>query len=204
MSRHLSRTLGALLAGWTLAASAQAPSAPRQWLDRLAPALAYLDFVWESAEGDLNNDGLPDLAMVITGSRDDQAPREERLVVLTGQPGGGYRLLSVSGEFCHPSKFYNLEIRRQSLYVTMVETADASRMGSFTRHYRYNARLQDMELIGEDSHSEDQQGHFAHTSANYLTGQAIETTRERGRTRTRSSRIAAPAHPALQGQACLP
>lgn len=74
----------------------------------MVPELRHLDFVWTAAEGDLTGDGIPDVAMVLTGRKGGDAPMEVRLVVLGGSPGGGYRRLSGSGEFCHPSKFYGV------------------------------------------------------------------------------------------------
>ncbi len=176
---------------------------PRQALARLAPELRHLDFVMAQAEGDLNGDGIADVALLLTGSKGGDAPREERLVVLAGLADGAYKLLSVSGEFCHPSKFYNLDLRERSLFVEAVQAADASRHGSSTLQFRYSARLGDLDLIGEEMRSvEYGNGDEERTSSNFLTGQRISTVKHKGKTRTKTERIANPAHPALSGWAC--
>jgi hypothetical protein len=169
----------------------------------MAPELRHLDFVWTSAEGDLDGDGITDVALVLTGGKRNGGPREERLVVLAGVPRGGYRILSISGEFCHPSKFYNLDIKVRSLIVEAVETLDASRHGSTTLHFRYNPRLNDLQLVGEDTLSVDLgAGEEERTSANYLTGKSLYTKRSKGRTKTSVTRIAIPTRPTLNGWAC--
>ncbi len=167
------------------------------------PELHYLDFIWEQTEGDLNGDGINDLAMLLTGSKGDNAPREERLVVLIGLPGGRYRLLSVSGEFCHPSKFYGLEIRKQSVFVTAVETADAVRWGGRTLQFRHNAKLQDLELIGEETKGSDEDARESEqTSTNLLTGQFVQVTKKRGKTSTTQQRMAKTDLARLSGYVC--
>ena len=150
-----------------------------------------------------NGDGMADIAMLLTGSTGTDAGRDERLVILAGTPAGGYRVLSVSADFCHPSKFYNLEVQRSTLLVEAVETADASRWGSTTRRFRYNARLQDLELIGEDTRSEDEQaGEAEHGSTNFLTGRHTSTTRIKGKTRTTTRQLTIAARPVLNGWDC--
>ena len=186
---------------WFCALPVVAKDAPDhlQAVARMAPELRHLNFVWADAQGD----GISDVAMLLTGSKDVEASREERLVVVTGVLGGGYRILSVSGEFCHPSKFYNLDIRDRSLFVEAVETADSARHASSTLHFRYNAILNDLELIGEEVRSFVYDGgDEERTSSNYLTGKVIHTWSNRGKAKTKTERIANPTHPKLNGWAC--
>jgi hypothetical protein len=203
MPNLLPLPIALLLSLCALPAAAEALPDPLQAIAQLAPDLRHLDFVWAEAQGDLNGDGIPDRALLLTGSKGAEAPREERLVVLAGVPGGGYRLLSVSGEFCHPSKFYDLEIRERALFVAAVETADAARDGRSTLHFRYNAKLKDLELIGEELQAivyEPEE--VERTSTNHLTGKVVHTSKSKGKTKTRTERIAHPTHPALTGWVC--
>ena len=57
----------------------------------------HLDSVMGSTEGDLNGDGVLDLALLVTGHK-DESPREERLFVLIGRTDGSYQVLSMSDE----------------------------------------------------------------------------------------------------------
>lgn len=137
--------------------------------------LKHLDFVWARAEGDLNGDTIPDVALVLTGQKGD-GPREERLVVLTGSANGDYQVFSVSGELCHPGKFYNLDIRERSVFVQAVEYADSARFSGFTLQFRYSAARQDLELIGEQIDEENyDENSLYRVSINYLTKTAIHT-----------------------------
>jgi len=176
---------------------------PRQAVAQLLPALRHLDFVWEQAEGDLNGDGIADVAMLFRGRNRDDTDIEERLVVLAGTPAGDYRVLSVSGEFCRPSKFYNMVIQRGSLLVEVVETADGGRWGSNTMRFRYNSDLRDLQLIGEDTRSEDyESGEQERSSTNLLTGKYISTTRIKGKTKTSTRQLTVTSRPTLNGWAC--
>lgn len=146
---------------------------------RLAIPLEFRhsDFFWTIAEGDLNGDGVPDLALLLTRHK-GEGQREERLLVLTGRADGSYQVLSVSGEFCHPSKFYNLDIKNNSLFVQAVYYADAARFSGFTLQFRYNAKTEDLEHIGEQQDDEDYSSNSSYrVSLNYLTNAAIHSRR---------------------------
>ena len=135
-------------------AADESTSAERKARLAIPPEFRHLDFVLAAAEGDLNGDGVPDRAMLLMG-RKGEGPQEERLFVLTGKADGGYQVLSVSGEFCHPSKFYNLDIKNNSLFVQAVFYADAARFSGFTLQFRYNPKTKDLEHIGEQQDDED-------------------------------------------------
>lgn len=203
MMRICSLVVGPLLLGLALPLAAAERLDPQQLFLQLRPDLGHLQFLWTQAEGDLNGDGMADVAMLLTGSTGTDAGRDERLVILAGTPAGGYRVLSVSADFCHPSKFYNLEIRRGALLVETVETADGGRWGSTTRRFRYNAGRQDLELIGEDTRSEDESsGEAERGSTNFLTGQHVSTTRSKGKTKTTTRQLGITARPFLNGWDC--
>jgi len=190
---------------WSSYASAEYTETYRRALAATSSDFSHLNFIWANAEGDVNGDGIPDVAMLLTGNRTENDPREERLVVLTGKPDGGYKVLSISAEFCHPSKFYNLEIAKNSLFAQMVEYADSSRISSYTLQFRYNAKINDLELIGEETNSESyEEGSIERTSTNHLTGAVIHTTKvgENGETKTRTEQIGKSALPKLNGYSC--
>ena len=170
----------------------------------IAPQFPHLKSVWANAEGDLNGDGIRDLALLLVGQKGEDAPQEERLFVLTGNPDGSYGLLSVSAEFCHPRKFYNLDIGNSFLFVKMVETADSASASSYTFQFRYNAKLHDLEQIGAETHAESYEEPYdeERTSSNYLTGKEIHTAKRGGKTKTTTERIAGSALPRLNGFSC--
>ncbi|MFZ6771853.1 hypothetical protein ACO0LB_03965 [Undibacterium sp. SXout7W] len=202
------RLLSALLifSFWPSYAAAEYTGKYQRALAATSSNFPHLNFIWANAEGDLNGDGIPDVAMLLTGNRAENDPREERLVVLTGNPDGSYKVLSISAEFCHPSKFYNLEIVKNSLFAQMVEYADSSRISSYTLQFRYNAKINDLELIGEEMNSESYEtDSIERTSTNYLTGTVIHTTKTgtKGKTKTRTEQIGRSVSPAkLNGYLC--
>lgn len=188
---------------WPFVASAEYGPKEQRALSAISPKFPNLDFIWVTAEGDLNSDGIPDLALVLTGNAKDDGPREERLVVLTGNSDGSYKLLSASGDFCHPGKFYNLDVGKSSVFVEAVEQADSASMSSYTLQFRYNAKLNDLEQIGGETHSQHYEEDYEdQTSSNYLTGKVIYSTRRGGKTKTSTERIARAPLQKLSGFSC--
>lgn len=110
------------------AALAQDAGRPARLQAAVDMALASKGFhIWTSAEGDLNGDGIADLAAV-AADLSGAGPREERLPVLAGTLGGGYAPLSVSGQFCRLNKLYQLDLTATSLRVQGVWRAASSAM----------------------------------------------------------------------------
>lgn len=131
--------------------------------------------IWTSAEGDLNGDGIADLAAVVV-DLSGEGQREERLLVLAGTPGGGYAPLAVSGQYCRVSKFYNLDIASGSLFAQGVSRAEPSGSDSSTMQFRYNPTLRDFELIGREDVAEDYDARSSYrVSVNYLSKVAVHT-----------------------------
>jgi FG-GAP repeat len=171
-------------------------------LSTIALNFPYLKFIWSIAEGDLNGDGVPDLAVVVTGSNND-GPREERLFVLAGNPDGSYRVISVSNEFCHVSKFYELDIRKNSVFVQAYEYADAARASSYTLQFRYNAKFKDLVFVGEETRDESyNDGSYYRVSMNYLTKTVVHTRQAGKRHKEAKGRLNNAAILRLQGFDC--
>ena len=87
---------------------------------------------------------MPDLALLlneVNGPSDK--PMEIRLVVLAGTPGGQYAPLSTSASYCRAQKFFNLEARGTSLWVTAVDKAEGDDLGSTTLQFRFSPQRGD-------------------------------------------------------------
>jgi hypothetical protein len=158
--------------------------------------------VWEGTEGDIDRDGVSDYAAVIV-LEGNSGGREERVVVLAGTPDGKYKPLSVSGKFCEARKFYGLTIGANSLFVQVVSYADSARAESLTLQFRYNARLADFELIGDESLSEDYENDsYYRVSSNYLTKTVIHSRHAGKRDKRVNARLNDAAIARLQGFDC--
>jgi hypothetical protein len=121
-------------------------------------------------EGDMDGDGVNDYAAIVVLSGAKDGRQEERLVVFSGALDGGYKPISVSGQFCEPDKFYNISMEKNALIVQAVSYADASRAESVTRKFRYNAKISDFELIGREELSVGYDENSSYSvSVNYLT-----------------------------------
>jgi hypothetical protein len=158
---------------------------------------------WTSVEGDFNGDGIKDLAMILTHSP-EEGPLETRLVVLAGVSGGKYSPISISSDYCEAQKFYGLEAKGSSLFVTEVHKADSDVSVTNTLQFRFNKNLVDLELIGKENISESfQDKSYDRLSVNYSAGIAIVYKRIRGHIKeTERSRFAAPPLARLNGFDC--
>lgn len=167
------------------AAAAEPPSDEREvrvqkGIDAAFPGKRFV--IWVSVSGDMNDDGLSDVAAIVITDPMSDAPREEKLVVLAGKENGEFTPLSLSGEFCHAQKFYNLSSAAGKAFeVEVVEAIDATHANSFTLKFRYNPKLGDFELLGrEDRSQEYDQNASYNVSVNYATGLVV-TTRHLGK-----------------------
>jgi len=123
--------------------------------------------VWTQDAGDLNGDGLKDIAMILTHNGLERIS----LVVLAGLPGEKYSVLSVSPRYCTAQKFFNLTIDKGSLFAQAVHAADSSHIGSTTLQFRFNPKINDLELIGQEDISESYEDeYYERYSINYVTG----------------------------------
>jgi hypothetical protein len=189
--------LGLAVSGVTSAAFAQ-----KQAFSSAEAALAAIfpnkkTWVWTQDEGDLNGDGLKDLAILLVVDVESEK-RQNRLIVLSGEAGGKYSVLSVSSEYCPAQKFYNLLIKGSSLHVEEVHRVDADNMVTNAIQFRFNKKLADFELIGRENQWEvDQDNSGRGLSVNYITGTAKNYERVKGRIKSqKTSRF--PALPLAQ------
>ncbi|WP_422848338.1 hypothetical protein ACOYR4_00930 [Acidovorax sp. M14] len=158
---------------------------------------------WTSTTGDWNRDGVPDIALLlneVNGPSD--RPMEIRLVVLAGTPGGQYTPLSTSASYCRAQKFFRLEAKGASLWVTAVDKAEGDDLGSTTLQFRFNPRRGDFELIGKETvWTSGKDG--GRSSVNYLSGKFITSERVKGRLKaSQEKRFAVPALAVLKGFDC--
>jgi hypothetical protein len=158
--------------------------------------------IWESALGDLNGDGIADAAHIIM----DTNSHEDRLVVLAGQADGTLKPLSVSGLYCEIAKFgkfYNLDIRGNSLFTQAYYYVDSARASSITFQFRFNPKLNDFELIGREELDEEyNRVNSYRVSYNYLSKNAVLTRKLGKKTKTIKIRLKNPVLLRLQGFAC--
>ena len=174
---------------------------PEAAVAALFPQQTFVE--WTSTSGDWNRDGVPDIALIlneVNGPSD--RPMEIRLVVLAGTPGGQYTPLSASASYCRAQKFFNLEAKGTSLWVTAVDKAEGDDLGSTTLQFRFNPRRGDFELIGkETAWTSGKDG--GRSSVNYLSGKFFTSKRVKGRLKTsQEKRFAVPALAVLKGFDC--
>ena len=191
------------LAAAATGAYAQAPAfaRPDAAIAAMFPQQTFVE--WTSTTGEWNGDGVPDLALVlneVNGPSD--RPMEIRLVVLAGTPGGQYTPLSASASYCRAQKFFNLEAKGASLFVTAVDKAEGDALGTTTLQFRFNPRRGDFELIGKESvWTSGKDG--GRSSVNYLSGKFITSKRVKGRIKaSQEKRFVVPALAVLKGFDC--
>ena len=191
------------LAAAATGAYAQAPAfaRPDAAIAAMFPQQTFVE--WTSTTGEWNGDGVPDLALVlneVNGPSD--RPMEIRLVMLAGTPGGQYTPLSASASYCRAQKFFNLEAKGASLFVTAVDKAEGDDLGNTTLQFRFNPRRGDFELIGKETvWTSGKDG--SRSSVNYLSGKVITSERVKGRLKaSQEKRFAVPALAVLKGFDC--
>ncbi len=155
--------------------------------------------VWVSAKGDLNNDRVSDVAAVLTRAGTN-GPREEVLVFLVGQSDGRYVVRSVSGPFCQVRHHYNIEIKKDSLFVTGYPSLNGS---SFKMQFRYDPERNDLLMIGEERSEENEQKQsLQKVSINYLTKTTVSVCRIGGKQKESKIKIDNLSAIPLQGFNC--
>jgi len=123
----------------------------------------YSKYIQEVTAGDLNNDGVEDLSILILKTID--APQ---IAILFGS-SDGYKLGAISKRFCWAKYHYNLEVRAQSLFLMTVHTLKPS-----DHTYQFAMRNNELVLIGlEETNFENDQTDGYGKSVNYLTHQVI-------------------------------
>jgi len=179
---HIIRYLLPLLFILGLAGQAQAQDASFSHLPHQGTSLA--DFVpkgWKvdfQVSGDLNGDGLPDIAAILIEDKPDndtdEGPRHAFIVLLATDnnkfilAGINSKLLQCKG--CGGVKeFVDIQIKKN---VVVVSQMSGSREYTFnTWRFRYDQKSQRFVLIGMDSEEGDNLlGKKTIESSNYLTG----------------------------------
>ncbi len=159
------------------------PAMPRQ----AATAEGFVPARWRleaHASGDLNGDGVADLALVIAASEDVTAatPRPRILAMATGRPGGGYVLAAENHTLVPPQAGNDaddpingimsgdVEIRNGALVVSLgrFSSIGSWEMGTSSFTFRYRDRR--LMLVGYDNLSVNRgTSAISGTSVNYLT-----------------------------------
>jgi hypothetical protein len=181
---HIVKHIAFAVLGLAPMPASQAQQLPPYLSARQALEAHYPDrqfSVWTIASGDLNGDGIDDLALIVTAPR-ATTQHDERLLVFAGKRDKSWTPLALSAEFCHARKFYQLDIARSALFVQGFTAADSDAASSFTLQFRYSARRNDLELIGREELSEEyaQQASYR-VSTNYLSGVVLHERREKSK-----------------------
>lgn len=187
--RRTAGFVGALFLIATLMAQAHATNQTYS-AEAIATAV-HLDFadadVMDTAEGDLDGDGLPDVAVCIGLGGDDQM-----IMVLRGTRSHTLVPWESSERFPWPQHTPELEIRKGSLFVSSLHIS-LDTASSLNRQYRF--RHGHFQLIGDESWTQspvqdDEPGPKSsiRLSNNYLTGVSVSVSEpgkrvERGRSR---------------------
>lgn len=100
-------------------------------------------------------------------------------------------------------KFYNLEAKGTSLWVTAVDKAEGDVSATTTLQFRFSPRRGDFELIGKENVWEVQGKEYGRSSVNYLTGKFITYERVKGRVKvSKEKRFVVPSLALLNGFNC--
>ena len=202
ITHHISTTVALLAMAAAAFAQPQEFTTAKAAVAALFPNQTFVE--WTSTAGNWNGDGVQDLALILNevdGPAD--RPMEIRLVVLAGKAGGAYTPLSASSSYCMAQKFYNLEAKGTSLWVTAVEKAEGDVSATTTLQFRFSARRGDFELIGKENVWEVQGKEYGRSSVNYLAGKFITYERVKGHVKvSKEKRFAVPSLALLNGFNC--
>lgn len=161
-------------------------------------AQALRDFVpagWSvenQVSGDLNGDGLADIAAVVVEGKDSAAAddRQRGLIVLLAGAGKGYSLLGSNDKLlqcqgCGGVKDgVNLTIKNGVLIVS--QYSGSREYSVYTWRFRLDAASQRLQMIGVDEEDADGMvGKGSTISTNLLTGQQISETYQYDQNRDR-------------------
>ena len=202
ITHRISTTVALLAMAAAAVAQPQEFATAKAAVAALFPNQTFIE--WTSTAGNWNGDGVQDLALILNevdGPVD--RPMEIRLVVLAGKAGGAYTPLSASSSYCMAQKFYNLEAKGTSLWVTAVDKAEGDVSATTTLQFRFSPRRGDFELIGKENVWEVQGKEYGRSSVNYLTGKFITYERVKGRVKvSKVKRFVVPSLALLNGFNC--
>lgn len=181
-------------------AARQDEDAPRYLDAKLVPAegRSSKDFVprgWKlegeygETAGDLNRDGAPDKVLRLVEDVPVERPdgvyntRYRALVVLLGQPGGGFRRAAVATRLLGCSlcagalgdpEGGNIQVEIKGGVLSVNQSSGAREATDLTQLFRYDAASGRFALIGQDVVTFDRlEGGTESVSTNYLTGARI-------------------------------
>ncbi len=199
---HITHRISSTVALLAMAAGAFAQpqefSTAKAAVAALFPNQTFVE--WTSTAGNWNGDGVQDLALILI---EVDRPMEVRLVVLAGKAGGAYTPLSASSSYCMAQKFYNLEAKGTSLWVTAVDKAEGDVSATTTLQFRFSPQRGDFELIGKENVWEVQDKEYGRSSVNYLAGKFITYERVKGRVKvSKEKRFVVPSLALLNGFNC--
>ncbi len=199
LSRRICVLLALLSQAVAVFAQENAFSSPAAAIPILFPSMKVSE--WSSIEADVNGDGIKDRAMILAIFPED-APVEARVVVLAGAPGGKYLPLSISSKYCDAQKFFNLDVKGDSLFITEVHKAEGDALITRTLQFRFNKNYADFDLVGKESVWASGK-EYGRSSTNYRAGRSIDYERVRGRIRVKEEkRFAVPSMAKLNGFDC--
>ncbi|PXX41521.1 hypothetical protein [Undibacterium pigrum] len=174
----------ALLLGTVLHQGSQAQQSTVFGKKMPATGQALQDFVpsgWKvenQVSGDLNADGVADIAAVLVEGKNTADDRQRGLIVLSASTGKGYSVLGSNGKLlqcqgCGGIKDgVNLTIKNGVLIVS--QYSGSREYSVYTWRFRLDAASQRLQMIGIDEEEADGMvGKGATVSTNLLTGQQI-------------------------------
>ncbi len=172
----------------------QCPSQAKHEIAKAYPSLSFGGY--ECARGDLDHDGIPDVAALIQYTSDKAELAQ--VLILKGSLLGDYAIIEKSSVYSpdmHRTEYAS--IRKGSLFLTASSHTSDAYAGT---SYQFKLVKGEFVLIGlEASHGRIGKSKPAfRRSVNFLAGNLIETRENRGRPIVQERRIATPPHIRLQ------
>lgn len=175
-----------VMVGWAAQARTQARIDEFPAADLPREGKSLQDFVpigWtvqEQATGDLNGDGIPDVAAILIESESPDT-HERALVVLLGREGGKFTLAGTNGKLVQCKECGGMKesegIAIKKGVIIVDQMMGSREYAVYTWRFRYDPQTQRFVMIGMDLESADGgRGTGTIESSNYLTGQKITTT----------------------------
>jgi hypothetical protein len=172
----------------------QCPPQAKQEIAKAYPSLSFDGY--ECAKGDLDHDGIPDVAALIQYTSDKAELAQ--VLILRGSRSGHYAIIEKSSVYSpdmHRTEYTS--IRKGSLFLTASSHSSDTYAGT---SYQFKLVKGEFVLIGLEA----SRGYIGKSkpafrrSVNFMTGKLIETRENHGRPIMQERRIATPPHALLQ------